>query len=191
MGFIHEIETIHSPLHDKSAYAGLMIGSSVLIEELVSADWPQVCSIYMEGILSGNSTFETEAPSWEEWDRNHLPFARLSARAEEGLVAWAALSPVSQRACYAGVAEVSIYVATMVRGQGIGRSLLREVIRQSEPSGIWTLQGSIFPENVASLRMCVANGFRQVGRRKHIAKLNGLWRDTVLVERRSDRAGTV
>jgi phosphinothricin acetyltransferase len=168
-----------------------MIASTVLIEELVSADWPRVSAIYMEGILSANSTFETEPPSWEQWDRNHLPFGRLAARTEEGVSGWAALSPVSLRPCYAGVAEVSVYVATTARGQGIGRALLREVIRHSEAHGLWTLQGSVFPENVASLRMCTANGFRQVGRRKHIAKLDGLWRDTVLIERRSERVGTV
>jgi phosphinothricin acetyltransferase len=168
-----------------------MIASGLLIDELLFADWPRVCAIYLEGILSGNSTFETDTPSWEQWDSNHLPFARLSARNEDAVCGWAALSPVSQRACYAGIAEVSVYVATNARGQGIGRALLREVIRQSEARGIWTLQGSVFPENVASLRMSVANGFRQVGRRKHIAKLNGLWRDTVLIERRSERVGTV
>lgn len=168
-----------------------MIASGLLIDELLFADWPRVSAIYMEGILSGNSTFETEPPSWEQWDRNHLPFARLTARTEDGVCGWAALSPVSPRACYTGVAEVSVYVAASARGQGIGRALLRELIRQSESRGIWALQGSVFPENVASLRMCVANGFRQVGRRKHIAKLNGLWRDTVLLERRSERVGTV
>jgi phosphinothricin acetyltransferase len=168
-----------------------MIASSVLIEELFPADWPQVRAVYLEGILSGNSTFETETPSWEEWDKNHLPFGRLAARTEEGTSGWAALSPVSPRQCYVGVAEVSVYVAAALRGQGIGRALLREVIRKSEAHGIWMLQGSVFPENVASLRMCAANGFRQVGRRKHIAKLDGLWRDTVLIERRSERVGTV
>jgi phosphinothricin acetyltransferase len=168
-----------------------MIASTLLIDDLASADWPRVRAIYLEGILSGNSTFETEPPSWEEWDRNHLPFCRLTARNEDGVSGWAALGRVSPRPCYAGVAEVSVYVANSVRGQGIGRALLREAVRQSEAHGIWTLQGSVFPENVASLRMCAANGFRQVGRRRHIAKLDGLWRDTVLIERRSERIGTV
>ena len=166
-----------------------MIASALLIDDLVAPDWPRVCAVYLEGILSGNATFETEPPTWEQWDSNHLTFGRLAARTDEMLLGWAALSPVSQRQCYAGVAEVSVYVSASARGQGIGRALLREVIRQSEAHGIWTLQGSVFPENVASLRICTANGFRQVGRRKHIGKLNGLWRDTVLIERRSERVG--
>ncbi len=164
-----------------------MIASAVSIEELSANDWPRVCAIYLEGILSGNATFETEPPSWDQWDRAHLAFGRLVARNEDGICGWAALSPVSLRKCYAGVAEASVYVAAPARGQGIGRALLNEVIRVSEANGIWTLQGSVFPENVASWRTCAACGFRQVGRRKHIAKLNGLWRDTILLERRSAR----
>ena len=167
-----------------------MIVSGPLIEDLVAADWPRVCAIYLEGILSGEATFETEPPTWDEWDRNHLPFARLGARNQQGLVGWAALSSVSPRKCYAGVAEVSLYVAEAARGQGVGCALLREVIAASEGHGIWTLQGSVFPENASSLRICTRNGFRQVGRRKHISKLNGVWRDTYLVERRSQRVGT-
>ena len=166
-----------------------MLAPSVAIDTLVAADWARVCAIYLDGILSGNATFETEPPSWDQWDRAHLPFGRLVARADDCIGAWAALSPVSSRKCYAGVAEVSVYVAANSRGQGIGRALLREVIQQSEANGVWMLQGSVFPENVASLRMCAGNGFRQVGRRKHIAKLNGVWRDTVVIERRSQRVG--
>jgi L-amino acid N-acyltransferase YncA len=166
-----------------------MIASSVSVDDLTANDWPRVSTIYLDGILSGNATFETEPPSWDYWDRNHLSVGRLVARTDDGIVGWAALSPVSPRACYAGIAEVSVYVASCARGQGIGRALLHETIRISEARGIWTLQGSVFPENVASLRMCAAYGFRQVGRRKHIAKLNGLWRDTVLIERRSERVG--
>ena len=166
-----------------------MVESTILIEALSAPDWPRVCAIYLEGILSGNATFETEPPSWDQWDRAHLAFGRIIARAEEGVLGWAALSPVSPRKCYAGVAEVSVYVEAKMRGQGIGRALLREVIQQSEANGIWMLQGSLFPENVASLRVCAANGFRQVGRRKHIAKLNGVWHDTVLIERRSQKVG--
>jgi len=172
-----------------ATYPVHMIASSLAIDALAAADWPRVCAIYLDGILSGNATFETEPPTWDQWDRNHLSFGRLVARCEDTLAGWAALSPVSSRRCYAGVAEVSVYVAANSRGQGIGRALLREVIQQSEANGIWMLQGSVFPENVASLRMCTANAFRQVGRRKHIAKLNGVWRDTVLIERRSQRVG--
>ena len=166
-----------------------MIAQDLSIDALLPNEWPRVCAIYLEGILSGNATFETEPPTWDQWDRAHLPFARLAARTDEGMVAWAALSPVSVRQCYSGVAEASLYVATATRGQGIGRALLQELIRVSEANNIWTLQASVFPENVASLKMCTSCGFRQVGRRKHIAKLNGLWRDTVLIERRSDRIG--
>jgi len=166
-----------------------MIATECLIDGLVASDWPRVCAIYLEGILSGNATFEAEPPSWDEWDRNHLSFARLAVRAEQALLAWAALTTVSSRKCYSGVAEVSLYVAGSARGQGIGRVLLRELIAASETHGIWMLQGSVFPENVASLRLCTASGFRQVGRRKHIGKLNGIWRDTILVERRSQRVG--
>jgi phosphinothricin acetyltransferase len=167
-----------------------MITAACRIEIFKPEDWPSVRSIYLEGILAGNSTFETEAPTWEEWDRAHLPFARVIARNEDGtVIGWSALSPVSGRVCYRGVAEVSVYVTSKFQRQGIGRSLLREAVRVSEDNGIWTLQGSIFPENHASRKMCEACGFRQVGRRKHIAKMDGLWRDTVLVERRSTRVG--
>jgi L-amino acid N-acyltransferase YncA len=166
-----------------------MIVPALSLEALSPADWPRVCAIYLDGILSGNATFETEPPSWDQWDRSHLATARVVARGEEGVLGWGALSPISQRMCYAGVAEVSVYVAAAARGQGIGRTLLQEVIRVSEANSIWTLQGSVFPENSASWRMCADNGFRQVGRRKHIAKLNGLWRDTILLERRSGRVG--
>jgi L-amino acid N-acyltransferase YncA len=166
-----------------------MIAANLAVETFEAADWPRVCAIYLEGILSGNATFETEPPSWDQWDRSHLSAGRLAARVDDVMVGWAALTPVSVRQCYAGVAEASIYVAASARGQGIGRALLKELIRVSEANGIWTLQGSVFPENVASLRLCTANGFRQVGPRKHIGRLNGLWRDTILLERRSDRVG--
>lgn len=153
-------------------------------------DWPEVRAIYLEGILGGNATFESEAPPWSEWDSSHLSFARLVAKNEDGvIVGWAALSPVSPRACYRGVAEVSVYVSAKCQRQGIGRSLMREMIRVSENSGIWTLQGSVFPENHNSLKMCASCGFRQIGRRKHIAKMDGLWRDTIMVERRSTQVG--
>src|SRR4051812_12647969 len=168
-----------------------MIATGLQLDALTPDDWTSVRSIYLEGILGGNATFEMDAPPWPEWDTTHLPFARLVARTEDGIVGWAALRSVSPRACYSGVAEVSVYVAGKAQKLGIGRTLLREVIRLSEAKGVWTLQGSIFPENHSSLRMCDACGFRQVGRRKHIAKLNGLWRDTVLVERRSTRIGLV
>ncbi len=167
-----------------------MIAAAVKLDAMIPDDWPAVRTIYLEGILGGNSTFEEDAPPWGEWDAAHLKIARLVARADDGsAVGWAALRPVSPRPCYRGVAEVSVYVANKAQHQGIGRALLREIIRVSEDAGIWTLQGSIFPENHASLKMCEICGFRQVGRRKHIAKLDGLWRDTVMIERRSTRVG--
>jgi len=159
------------------------------IEPLCADDWPAVHAVYLEGIVRGNATFETEAPSWEEWDRNHHPFARLAAREGSEVLGWAALSPVSRRQAYAGVAEVSVYVAAASQGRGIGRLLLEALIRESESHGIWTLQAGIFPENVASIRLHEHCGFREVGRRERIGQLRGLWRDTVLLERRSRKAG--
>jgi phosphinothricin acetyltransferase len=148
-------------------------------------DWEQVRSIYLEGLREGNSTFETEAPSWQAWDEGHLQSPRLVMRAEDHVLGWAALSPVSKRRVYSGVAEVTIYVTQAARGKGIGRALLEALIEASEQAGIWTLQASIFPENVASIELHRNCGFREVGKREHIAKLNGIWRDTVLFERRS------
>ena len=148
-------------------------------------DWEPVRSIYLEGIRSGHSTFETEAPSWERWDEGHLQVARLVMRDGETVVGWAALSPVSKREVYRGVAELTVYVSENARGQGIGRALLEALIDESEKNGIWTLQASIFPENVASVQLHLGCGFREVGRRERIAMLNGVWRDTLLFERRS------
>jgi L-amino acid N-acyltransferase YncA len=165
------------------------VRAAIGIEPMSPDDWPAVRSIYQEGIFGGDATFEMEVPSWDEWNQSHMQIARLVARIDLAIVGWAALRPVSTRKCYRGVAEVSVYVTGQLQRQGLGRSLLREMIRVAEENGIWTLQGSVFPENHLSLRMCEACGFRQVGRRKHIAKLNGLWRDTILVERRSTRVG--
>jgi L-amino acid N-acyltransferase YncA len=149
-----------------------------------------VAAIYGEGIAGGGATFETECPSWEEWDAAHLACCRLVARKGDEIVGWAALSPVSRRPCYAGVAEASVYVSADARGQGVGRALLEALIHESEEHGIWTLQGATFAENAASLRLQVACGFRVVGRRERIAALNGAWRDTILTERRSSSVGT-
>jgi phosphinothricin acetyltransferase len=148
------------------------------------SDWEQVREIYLEGIRSGHSTFETEAPPWERWNETHLPFARLVMRAGERVNGWAALSPVSKRQVYRGVAELTVYVAESARGQGIGRALLEALIEESERNGIWTLQASIFPENLASIKLHRRCGFREVGRRERIAMLHGVWRDTLLFERR-------
>jgi L-amino acid N-acyltransferase YncA len=159
------------------------------IERMTGDDWEQVRAIYLEGIAAGNSTFETEAPSWEKWDEGHLQIARLVMREGEKIVGWAALSPVSKRSAYRGVAELTVYVTESARGQGVGRALLEVLIEESERNGIWTLQASVFPENTASLKLHLACGFREVGRRERIAMLNGIWRDTLLFERRSQIVG--
>ena len=157
------------------------------IDRMKASDWEQVRAIYLEGIRTGHSTFETEAPSWEKWDEGHLPFARLVMRDGETVLGWAGLSPVSKRHVYRGVAEVTVYVSENAQGQGIGRTLLEALIDESEKNGIWTLQASIFPENTASVQLHLRCGFREVGRRERIAMLNGVWRDTLLFERRSRR----
>jgi phosphinothricin acetyltransferase len=157
------------------------------MDQMTASDWEQVRAIYVEGLREGNSTFETQAPSWEAWDEGHLKSPRLVMRADDKVLGWAALSPVSRRSVYSGVAELTIYVTESERGKGIGRALLEQLIEESEQAGIWTLQASIFPENVASIELHLKSGFREVGRRERIAKLNGVWRDTILFERRSKR----
>lgn len=159
------------------------------IETLTAEDWPAVEAIYRQGIATRQATFETETPPWEVWDACHATAPRLAARLDGRLAGWAALSPVSVRAVYRGVAEVSVYVAQEFRGQGVGRALLGELVRQSEALGYWTLQASIFLENAASLALHAACGFRQVGRRARIGQLNGVWRDVLLLERRSAAVG--
>ena len=161
-----------------------------VIEKMRPEHWPRVRAIYLEGVATGQATFETEAPGWERWDSSHLPFARLVALAEGGLVAgWAALGPVSSRKVYEGVAEVSVYVGEGFRGRGLGRALLEALVRESEAAGVWTLQASVFPENAASVALHLACGFREVGRRERVGRLRGVWRDTILLERRSRVVG--
>jgi len=166
-----------------------MTAVNVVIDSLHDDDWEIVKAIYLEGIATGNATFETEASDWETWDRNHLSFARLAARTGDGVVGWAALSPVSSRRVYAGVAEVSVYVAAAARGMGVGRSLLVALIKEAERNGIWTLQAGIFPENTASVALHKSCGFREVGRRERLGILRGVWRDVILLERRSRTIG--
>jgi L-amino acid N-acyltransferase YncA len=156
----------------------------LLIRELRGDDWPAVAAVYEEGIRTRNATFETTAPSWEQWDARHLPRPRLVAADEEAVVGWAALVPYSARACYAGVVEDSIYVAERVRGRGIGHALLIELCTLADELGIWTIQAGIFPENEASLALHERCGFRRVGVRERIGQLDGAWRDVVLLERR-------
>ena len=166
-----------------------MSDTDMIIAPLRPGDWDQAREIYLEGIATGHATFETAAPSWEQWDAAHLPFARLVARKEGNLIAWAALSPVSQRCVYGGVAEVSVYVSAASRRSGAGGKLLRALIDASEQNGIWTLQAGMFPENTGSVALHKSCGFREVGRRERIGKLNGIWRDTILLERRSTLVG--
>jgi phosphinothricin acetyltransferase len=163
--------------------------NAVDIASMGPADWQRVREIYLDGIATGHATFETSAPSWELWDTAHLVFARLVARREKEVVGWAALSPVSNRCAYGGVAEVSVYVSSARRGAGIGKRLLVSLIEESERNGIWTLQAGIFPENMGSIALHVACGFREVGRRERVGKLKGVWRDTILLERRSQIVG--
>ncbi|HEV2177684.1 MAG TPA: GNAT family N-acetyltransferase [Terriglobia bacterium] len=160
-----------------------------VIDSLKLSDWQQVRAIYLEGIATRNATFETELPEWQQWDSSHLPFGRLAARAGDSVIGWAALSPISSRRCYEGVAEVSIYVAAAHSGRGVGTALMRNLIEVSERNGIWTLQAGIFPENVASIALVAKCGFRQVGRRERLGRLDGVWRDVILFERRSNIAG--
>jgi phosphinothricin acetyltransferase len=152
-------------------------------------DWPSVRAIYEDGILGGDATFETEAPSWEEWDAAH-PELRLVAERDGTLVGFAALSPASSRPCYRGVGEVSVYVATDARGSGVGRALLELLVDRSEQAGYWTLTAGVFPENQASLRLHEACGFREVGVRERLGRSAGVWRDVLLLERRSTLVGT-
>ena len=177
----------------------------IAIEPLVVSHWEAVRSIYLQGIATGNATFQQSAPDWPEWDAGHLRACRLIAgfliarslvaqsliarseiaRPEPEVVAWAALSPVSSRPVYRGVAEVSIYVAEAARGRGIGAKLMKRLIADSEAEGIWTLQAGIFPENEASIKLHLDAGFRIVGTRSRLGCMNGRWRDVVSLERRS------
>jgi L-amino acid N-acyltransferase YncA len=149
-------------------------------------DWPAVAEIYWDGMRDGLATFETEVPGWEAWDAGHLPRHRIVAEVLGEVAGFAALAPASSRRCYAGVAENSVYVARDARGLGIGRRLLEELIEGAEADGIWTIQTAIFPENKASLALHERCGFRVVGIRERIAKRDGIWRDTVFMERRSE-----
>lgn len=173
--------------------------SSCTVIPMQPHDWSAVREIYGEGIATGNATFETELPSWEKWDAGHRKDCRLVAvdaadtsanvNGRSTILGWAALSPVSGRHVYRGVAEVSVYVAANTRGRGVGKALLSALIRESEAVGIWTLQAGIFPENTASITLHKSCGFYEVGVRRHIGKLGSTWRDVLLLERRSTIAG--
>lgn len=161
----------------------------LLFRSLTEGDWPQVSEIYRQGLETGNATFASEVPRWQEWDKGHLQFCRLVAELNSRVAGWAALSPVSSRCVYWGVAEVSIYISEEFRGQRIGTSLLGKLVEESENHGIWTLQAGIFPENHGSILIHEKTGFRKVGTREKIGQMHGLWRDTVLLERRSTKTG--
>lgn len=163
--------------------------TSFNIDKMKTDDWDQVKSIYKKGIATGNATFQQNAPSWIEWDKSHLSSSRFVARSNNQVLGWAALSAVSSRCVYAGVAEVSVYVDPDHQGKGLGSSLMMNLIETSEQIGIWTLQAGIFPENQSSIALHKKCGFREVGKREKIGEMNGVWRDVVLLERRSNVVG--
>lgn len=160
-----------------------------IVTPLTHADWEAVRRILEDGIATGHASFDTEVPDWEAWNGSHLEACRLVARVEGEIAGWAALSPVSSRCVHSGVAEVSVYVGSGFRGRGVGTALMRDLVAASEHEGIWTLQGGVFPENAASIALQKAFGFREVGLQERLGKLNGVWRDVVLMERRSRIVG--
>jgi phosphinothricin acetyltransferase len=170
------------------APSSLRAATRMEIRDLQPLDWPEVARIYEDGIRTGNATFETGVPSWERWDAAHST-VRLVAELDGKTAGWAALMPSSDRGCYRGVAENSVYVASWAQGQGVGRGLLDALIARSEAEGIWTLTAGIFPENKASVRLHLGCGFRLVGVRERLGELNGEWRDVLLFERRSEVTG--
>lgn len=161
----------------------------LIIKALEKKHFDSVKKIYEQGIQTNNATFQTSAPDWDEWNKNHLTHSRLIAIMEDEIVGWAALTPVSGRCVYAGVAEVSVYVSVLHLGLGIGRTLLNNLILESEANGIWTLQAGIFPENLASIKLHESAGFSTLGTREKIGKMHGIWRDTLFLERRSKVIG--
>lgn len=160
-----------------------------VVDQMREEDWAQVRGIYLEGIATSQATFEAEVPIWEKWNAEHLPYGRLVARSGENIKGWCALSPVSGRCIYAGVAETSVYVGhNCPRGRS-RQFLLEALLPIAESNGLWTLQAGVFPENVGSIRLHKKFGFREVGRRERIGRLKGVWRDTILLERRSKVVG--
>ncbi|HEX9994958.1 MAG TPA: GNAT family N-acetyltransferase [Acidimicrobiales bacterium] len=164
--------------------------AAIAVEGMEAGDWPAVRAIYAAGIATGHATFETDVPGWKAWDAAHLPDHRFVARDADGtVVGWVAASPVSDRCAYAGVVEGSVYVHPDHRGRGVGRALLEALVASTEAAGVWTIQTGIFPENEASIRLHEACGFRRVGVRERLGRLDGRWRDVVLLERRSPVVG--
>lgn len=162
-----------------------MTDKELVIREMSPDDWEDVRQIFVEGIQTGNATFQTEAPSWDEWNISHTANCRYVALVNEKVIGWIALSPISSRPAFSGVAEVSIYLSSSSTGMGIGGKLMKHLIEESETLGYWTIQSMIFPENEGSIHLHKKHGFDIVGTRKKMGKLNGVWRDVVLLERRS------
>lgn len=161
----------------------------MLIRQMTPSDWEQVSEIYSEGIATGFATFETNVPKYVHWDSSHTDHSRLVAEDNGTILGWVALSPVSSRCVYGGVGEVSVYISAQSRGRGIGQLLMEHLIEKSEKAGFWTLQSGIFPENTASIRLHEKMGFRYLGKRERIGKINGIWKDNLLFERRSSSVG--
>ena len=162
---------------------------NVVVRPMKPDDWEAVRAIYAAGISTGNATFEQEPPDWQSWDASHMHECRLVARSGSDILGWVALSRVSERCVYAGVAEISLYVRPSARRQRVGKALLQALVAESESAGIWTLQGGVFPENAASIALLKSCGFREVGRRERLGQMAGVWRDVLLFERRSNRVG--
>lgn len=160
------------------------------IRTMQASDWDAVREIYLEGIATRNATFQTDAPSWEQWDASHLQACLLVAERDGEILGWAVLAAISSRPVYRGVAEVSVYIAARARAQGVGRALMQELVAQSERAGFWTLQAGIFPENHGSVALHLGAGFREVGRREKMGRLGDSWRDVLLFERRRSSNGT-
>ncbi|MEM7106322.1 MAG: N-acetyltransferase family protein [Bacteroidota bacterium] len=156
------------------------------IRPLLPSDWPKVESIYLEGIATNNATFETSSPGWARWDKSHLPACRFVAEIDGEIAGWVAISPVSDRCVYGGVGETSIYIGNRFQGRGLATALMKKVIKASEDEGLWTLMAATFPENEPSIKLHQKVGFRIIGVREKIGKHYGKWRDTVLMERRSE-----
>lgn len=161
----------------------------ITIRKMLPEDWAQVAKIYKEGIDTGIATFETSVPTYEDWDKAHLKNCRFTVLYKDDIAGWAALSPVSSRCVYGGVAEVSIYIGEKYRGLGIGKTLLNHLILESEKEKIWTLQSGIFPTNTGSIKLHEVSGFRYIGKREKVGKLHGVWVDNLLYERRSKIVG--
>ena len=160
-----------------------------MIRNLHNFDADAVLDIYQQGLDTGEASFETDAPDWTSWNSKYLPQCRLVWEQDGQVTGWGALAAVSARDCYRGVAEVSIYVASAAAGRGIGNQLMAALVEASEENGIWSLYSSIFPENLATLKLHLRHGFRKVGTRERIAQQFGRWRNTLILERRSAKAG--